>query len=95
VGNVQPEYAQTRQSCRMFVPDCYSDFVAAFSPCGAVSLSTPETRRQLDKISRQIPLLVASCTGGFVPYQPHDAEVSGDKKFIPRRTKLDLKGNGE
>lgn len=85
---------QETLSCNYIVSGCNISMVFAGGSCVNASLSTPEMRRQLDQISQHMPLLVASCTGGLVPYQPH-AEVPDDKKFILRSPKLDLTGGGE
>lgn len=73
------------------VDGCEGYVVFAGGSCTTASLSTPEMRKQLNQISQHMPLLVASCTSGLVPYQP----VPDDEKFMLRRPKLDLKGNGE
>jgi hypothetical protein len=73
------------------VENCEGYVVFAGGSCTDASLSTPEMRRQLDQISQHMPLLVASCTRGLVPYQP----VPDDKKIILRSPKLELTGKGE
>ena len=88
-------YRQGLVSCSYTVSGCDEWFVMTNGACLAASLSTPEMRRQLDQLSEQMPLLIASCSGGLVPYQPHYAEVSNHEKLILRSPKLDLRGTGE
>ena len=77
------------------VPSCGLSFVLASGSCYAASIRNPEVRSQLDQISQQMPLLVASCTGGFESYQPQHDEAPDDKKFILRSPKLKLTRSGE
>jgi hypothetical protein len=81
---------QTLVNCAYAVNNCQEYIVFADGNCAIASLSTPEIRKQLDQISQQMPLLIASCTSGLVPYQPHLAEVSGHKELTLRTPKLDL-----
>jgi hypothetical protein len=64
--------------------------------CIIESLNTPDKIRELNAISQKMPLLVASCKGGLVPYLPRPIADSWD---IDRRFKQlpipDTKTGGE
>jgi len=78
------------------VHGCPTIIVFATGGCPtSASLLTPEVRRKLDQASQYMPLLVASCTGGFMPYQPHHAEAPEDKEWILRSPTPHLSGHGE
>jgi hypothetical protein len=92
----QLHMGQTLTQCRFLVPGCYESYVVAEGTCTVAALSTPEMRKRLDLLSQQTPLLVASCTGGLVPYQPRrNADFPDGRGFNLKPRKLDLGGIGE
>jgi hypothetical protein len=57
-------------------------------------------RKQLDQISLQMPLLVASCTGGLVPYENMSQQGAGflfldNRKRSLRLPDFESRGSGE
>jgi hypothetical protein len=76
------------------VADCPGFVVFAGGTCFAPPLQGSVTREQLDRLSEQMPLLVASCTGGFVPYESSLSNVPSNRKLVLRLPTLRLTGSG-
>jgi len=49
---------------------CYVGYQGASGACLSASLESPEILKQLNRVSKQAKVLVASCTGGLVLYRP-------------------------
>jgi hypothetical protein len=73
-------------------------YPSAAGSCAQASLSTPEMTEKLNEMSRRAPLLVASCTGGLVPWIIHppmkarNTNLTGRKHLPPI---AEVKGSGE
>lgn len=55
--------------CGQLITDCTQEGDCAQS----VALSNPEVRRQLAELSTNSTVLVANCSGAYVPYEPPGA----------------------
>jgi hypothetical protein len=73
------------------------NYPSAAGTCLAGSLSTPEMFKKLNEMSQRAPLLVASCTGGLVRYQPLSMNAFDINKVDRKHLLLvgDIKGSGE
>jgi hypothetical protein len=76
---------------------CDEYYVKAGGSCWLSSVSSSQIfKRRLDQLSRQMPLLVASCTGGLVPYQARqNADFLDHHHRILSLPKLESGVNGE
>lgn len=63
---------------------CYVGYQGASGACLSASLESPEILNELNRVSKQAKVLVASCNGGLVLYrpgEPHSFKVAMPIKF--------------
>lgn len=86
-----PKDVQCSSTCKSVYTSASSSLICLFA-----SLNTPEMIKKLNEMSKRMPLLVASCEGGLVPYRPRPISDSADTDHVVKPLIIsDVQGSGE